>query len=60
MARKKQIKKGIKSLEEQIEKHRNKIKSYEGKDYTLTPYWEKEIEMLEKEKQKKKKLLEKV
>lgn len=40
---KKKIAKSIESLEKQKEKHKNKIKSYEGKNYALIEYWEKEI-----------------
>ena len=58
MADKDKIKKGIESIEKQIEKHRDKIKDYEGKNYALLEYWEKEIENMEKEKTRKKKLLE--
>ncbi len=40
---KKKIKKSIESLEKQKEEHRGKINSYDGKNYTLIEYWEKEI-----------------
>jgi vacuolar-type H+-ATPase subunit I/STV1 len=46
MDKKKRLKK-IESLEIQIEKHKEKLKSYEGKNYTLADYWEKEIEQFE-------------
>ncbi len=50
MDKRKKIKKLIGSIELQQKKHREKIDDYEGKDYTLIPYWEKEIEQLEKKK----------
>ena len=58
MANKNKIKKGIESIEKQIEKHKDKIKDYERKNYALLEYWEHEIESMEKERIKKRKLLE--
>lgn len=58
MADKNKVKKSIESIEKQIEKHKEKIKDYEEKNYALLEYWEKEIESMEKEKTRKKKLLE--
>ena len=40
---KKKTKKSIESLEKQKEKHREKISSYDGKNYALIEQWEKEI-----------------
>ncbi|MDO8467527.1 MAG: hypothetical protein AABX48_02690 [Nanoarchaeota archaeon] len=48
MDKKKRLKK-IRSLEEQKEKHRDKIASYEGKDYNLVDYWEREIARMDKD-----------
>tara|TARA_Y100000310_G_scaffold150569_2_gene150054 strand:+ start:5250 stop:5426 length:177 start_codon:yes stop_codon:yes gene_type:complete len=48
MDKKKSLKK-IKSLEIQKEKHKEKLKSYEGQNYALIEYWEKEIEQFEEE-----------
>ena len=59
MASKKKIEKGIESLEKQIEKHKEKVKEYEGKNYALIEYWEKEIQTMEEEKMRKKRILEK-
>ena len=50
MGKKKKLKKSIESIELQQRKHQNKIENYKGKDYTLIPYWKKEIEQLEKKK----------
>jgi len=57
MDKKKRLKK-IKSLEEQKEKHEKKIKSYEGKNYALLEYWEKEINLVEQEIESEKDKLE--
>ena len=48
MDKKKRLKK-IESLEKQIEKHKQKINIYTGKDYALLDYWKKEIERFEAE-----------
>ncbi len=57
MADKKKIAKAIKSLEEQIEKHKLKIKSHgKDKDY-LMDYWEKQIKVFEEEIRKKRRKL---
>ena len=48
MKKKKKLKK-ISSLREQIIKHQDKIEKYEGKDYTVIEYWEKEIRRMESE-----------
>ena len=53
MASKKKIKKAIESLEKQIKKHEEKVKSYKGKNYALIGYWQKEIEERKRQKQKK-------
>ncbi len=58
MASKKKLEKGIESLKENVEEHKQKIANYRGnKDY-LKRYWEKEIEQRGKEIAKKKKKLE--
>jgi hypothetical protein len=40
---KKRIKKSIESLKKQKQEHKEKIESYNGKNYALLEYWEKEI-----------------
>mgnify|MGYP001578861798 CR=1 FL=1 len=40
---KKKIKKSIESLKKQKQEHREKIEDYNGKNYALLEYWEKEI-----------------
>jgi hypothetical protein len=59
MGKKKKLIKSIKSFEKQIEKHRQKIREYEGKDYVLKGYWKKEIEEREKQKKEKEERLRK-
>lgn len=55
--REKRLKKGIESIEKQIKLHREKIKRFgDEKDY-LEGYWEKQIEVFEKEKKKKERKL---
>lgn len=56
---KQQIIKKIKSFEKQKEEHLEKIGSYSGKDYTLIPYWEKEIKEIEEKIQEQKEKLNK-
>ena len=53
--RKKRLKKGIQSIEEQIEKHKEKLEQAieEGK-IELANYYEKEIKTFSKNKEKKK------
>jgi len=58
MDKNKSLKK-IKSFEKQKEKHLEKIETYEGKDSTLIPYWEKQIERFNKEIKEEKENLEK-
>ena len=48
MDKKKRLKR-IESLKNQIEKHKEKIESYQGKKDYLIKYWEKEIENFESE-----------
>lgn len=48
MDTKKRLKK-IESLRKQIKKHKEKIASYEGKNYLLIEYWEKEVKGFEAE-----------
>ena len=67
--RKKRLKKGIESMEKQIELHKEKLKDAEEKgEFELAEYYAHEInnlrknktqkeELLEKEKKKKKKLI---
>jgi len=57
MSNQKKIKKSIESLEKQIERHKDKIKSGKVSEVILD-YWEKEIEIFEREIEKKKKKLE--
>ena len=59
MGKKRKIKKGIESYDEQIEKHKQKIAEYTGTNYALIDYWKKEIERYENEKTKEKRKIEK-
>ena len=58
--RKKRLQKGIDSLDEEIEKHEEKLEAAEkvGK-LELVEYYAKEIKTLEDNKEKKKRILEK-
>jgi len=59
MKRKKRLKKGIESIERQIEIHEEKLKEAVKKgDEELVGYYDKEIIRLEKEENKKKEKLE--
>ena len=58
--RKKRLQKGIESLENQIELHEEKLKKAEEEDnIELASYYKKEIEAKKKDKDEKKRLLEK-
>lgn len=58
--RKKRLKKGIESIKKQIELHEEKKKKAEQEDnIELVDYYEKEIESMTKDKEKKEKMLEK-
>ena len=60
MKRKKRLKKGIESLKEQIELHREKKKLAEESGLQeLVSYYEKEIESKEEAKRKKQEILDK-
>ena len=60
MKRKKRLKKGIESLKEQIELHREKKKLAEESGMPeLVSYYEKEIESKEEAKRKKQEILDK-
>jgi len=56
MDKKKRLKK-ITSLEIQKEIHKEKLKSYQGGNYALMDYWEKEIKQFEEEIEEEKKKL---
>lgn len=58
--RKKRLKKGLESLQKQIEMHKKKLQEAEkqGK-IELFDYYKKEIEVKKKDKEKKEKLLKK-
>ncbi len=56
---KKNLLKRIKSLEKTRDKHIEKIKAYEGKNYTTPEYWEKEVKRMEDEIREDKDKLEK-
>ncbi|MFA5259576.1 MAG: hypothetical protein WC979_08155 [Candidatus Pacearchaeota archaeon] len=57
--REKRLKKGIESIEEQIEIHRNKLKkAKEDNNEYLEKYYEKELDSLEKVKDLKKSQLD--
>ena len=58
--RKKRLEKGIESLDKEIEMHEDRLKTAEEKgDLDLAGYYKKEIETLEMNKEKKKRILEK-
>ena len=58
--RKKRLQKGIESLEKQIKLHEEKLKKAEEEDnIELASYYKKEIEAKKKDKDEKKRLLEK-
>jgi len=58
--RKKRLKKGIESIEKQIDIHGEKLKEAVGRgDDELVSYYKKELIMLEKEEDKKKEQLKK-
>lgn len=60
MKRKKRLKKGIESLQWQIEAHEEKLKkALEEENEELARYYEKDISILEGQKRKKKDQLEK-
>lgn len=54
MSRKKILKKGIESIDEQIEKHKEKIKNYKGTNEFLIPYWRKEIKYMKRRRENRK------
>lgn len=60
MADRKKIKKSIESLDKQIKEHKEKVRSYEGVNYALLDYWEKEIEVFQEQKEKKEEKLKKM
>ena len=58
--RKKRLKKGIESLEKQIEIHKEKLKKAEQEDnLELASYYKKEISSKENDREEKERLLEK-
>ncbi len=58
--RKKRLQKGIESLEKQINLHEEKLKKAEEEDnIELAEYYKKEINAKKKDKEEKKRLLEK-
>ncbi|MEN9626399.1 MAG: hypothetical protein RL557_727 [archaeon] len=60
MKRKKRLEKGIKSLQEQIKIHKEKLEDAKGKgNEDLTRYYEKDIQRLENEEKKKHEQFEK-
>ena len=58
--RKKRLKRQIKGIQEQIEKHEKKIKEESGRKDTTKEYWKKEITKLEEKAEQRAKLLEKL
>ena len=46
----KKLNQEIKSFNKVIEFHKEKLKNYKGKDYSLIEYWKKEIRLREKER----------
>ena len=60
MKRKKRLEKGVKSLQKQVEIHKEKLrKAIEEGNEDLARYYEKDISFMENEEKKKKDLLEK-
>lgn len=60
MKRKKRLKKGIESLQEQVEIHKDKLKeAVEEGSKDLARYYEKDLARLENEEKKKREQLEK-
>ena len=59
MGRKKRLRKGVATLKETIEKHKQKVRDYQGKNYALIEYWKGEIERLEDEKKDRERKLRK-
>lgn len=59
MGRTKRLNKGIRSLERQIAKHREKISAYQGPKEVLLDYWEAEIQRMIKQKEDKEKKISK-
>jgi len=58
MGERKKIKEKIEALKEQKKLHEEKIRNYDGKDYTIIPYWEKEIESFERQIEEEEEKLE--
>ncbi|MAF36793.1 hypothetical protein CL622_06775 [archaeon] len=58
--REKRLKKQYEGLLKQIEKHKQKIKTYKGYKDTTHNYWLKEIEVFEKIAKERSKLLKKL
>ncbi|PIN90321.1 hypothetical protein COU57_03780 [Candidatus Pacearchaeota archaeon CG10_big_fil_rev_8_21_14_0_10_32_14] len=59
MNRKKRTKKGIESIEKELEIHRKKLKNaIDGGNEELTGYYIKDIERLDKQLEKKKDILD--
>ena len=58
--RKKRLKKGIESIEEQIQLHEKKLRKAEKEDnIELAAYYKKEIEAKRKDKEEKQRILDK-
>lgn len=57
MGREKRLRIGVESIEEQIRKHEQKILEYEGKNVYVIDYWNKDIQRLKREKEKKERKL---
>ncbi len=57
MGRSKKLRKSIRGIEQQIEKHEEKIEAYKGRNDTVIPYWQGEIKRLEDEKAAREKKL---
>ncbi len=49
----------MKVLKKGIEEHEDKIEQYEGKDYILRDYWEKEIKSFKNKKEEQERKLKK-
>ena len=59
MGKKKKIMKAIESFKKCKQEHKDKIENYDGTNYALIEYWEKEIERIDEEIKRMKEKLKK-
>ncbi len=58
--REKRLEKQIQGLKEQIEKHREKLRTEKGRKDTTHDYWKKEIENFEEQVEEREEILDKL